>query len=96
MLVEVREEADAAMQDEMENDLHCIGVTGVVDRLHPDVIETTESMQRAGICMWTMSGDRAETTINVAKACGVIKKERVEVIKLSRRRSRGSMRSQRS
>ena len=64
-------------------------MTGVYDWLQPGVIETTESTHRAGICMWVVTGDRAETTINVAKACGVIKKECIEVVKLSRRRSSG-------
>ena len=82
MLVEVHdEEADAPLHDEMENDLHRIGVTGVEDRLHSEVIETTESTHRAGICMWVVTGDRTEMAINVEKACGDIKSECVEVIK---------------
>ena len=65
----------------MENDLHCLGVTGFEDLLQLGVIETIESMQRAGICMCAMTGDRTETAINVAKAYGDIKNERVKVIK---------------
>lgn len=47
----------------------CTGTTGIVDRLQEEVPETIEALQRAGIKVWILTGDKKETAINVAYAC---------------------------
>lgn len=48
------------------------GSTGVLDRLQEEVPETIESLQRAGIKVWVLTGDKKETAINIAFACKLL------------------------
>lgn len=49
------------------------GATGIVDRLQEDVPETIEALQRAGIKVWVLTGDKQETAINIACACKLLR-----------------------
>lgn len=49
------------------------GTTGIVDRLQEEVPETIEALQRAGIKVWVLTGDKQETAINIAYACKLIR-----------------------
>lgn len=51
----------------------CLGSTGIVDRLQEDVPETIEALQRAGIKVWVLTGDKQETAINIACACKLLR-----------------------
>ncbi|XP_019744389.1 phospholipid-transporting ATPase VD isoform X1 [Hippocampus comes] len=51
---------------------HVTGTTGILDRLQEDVPETIESLQRAGIKVWVLTGDKQETAVNIAYACKLI------------------------
>lgn len=51
----------------------CSGATGIVDRLQEDVPETIEALQRAGIKVWVLTGDKQETAINIAYACKLLR-----------------------
>ena len=48
------------------------GATGIVDRLQEEVPETIEVLQRAGIKVWVLTGDKQETAINIACACKLL------------------------
>lgn len=48
------------------------GTTGILDRLQEDVPETIESLHRAGIKVWVLTGDKQETAVNIAYACKLI------------------------
>lgn len=50
----------------------CSGSTGIVDRLQEEVPETIEALQRAGIKVWVLTGDKQETAINIAYACKLL------------------------
>ncbi|XP_024937348.1 probable phospholipid-transporting ATPase IF isoform X3 [Cephus cinctus] len=58
----------------MEDGLTLLGVTAVEDRLQDDVPETLESLRAAGIKIWILTGDKAETAENIAFLCGHFKK----------------------
>lgn len=48
------------------------GTTGIVDRLQEEVPETIAALQRAGIKVWVLTGDKQETAINIAYACKLL------------------------
>ena len=48
------------------------GATGIVDRLQEEVPETIEALQRAGIKVWVLTGDKQETAVNIACACRLL------------------------
>lgn len=50
----------------------CSGTTGILDRLQEEVPETIEALQRAGIKVWVLTGDKKETAINIAYACKLL------------------------
>lgn len=51
----------------------CPGTTGILDRLQEEVPETIEALQRAGIKVWVLTGDKKETAINIAYACKLLR-----------------------
>ncbi|XP_066584351.1 phospholipid-transporting ATPase IF-like isoform X2 [Prorops nasuta] len=66
---------------EMESGLTLLGVTAVEDRLQEGVQETLESLRVAGIKVWVLTGDKAETAENIAFLCGHFKSG-TEVLRL--------------
>ncbi|XP_011879867.1 PREDICTED: probable phospholipid-transporting ATPase IF isoform X2 [Vollenhovia emeryi] len=65
----------------MESGLTLLGVTAVEDRLQDQVQETLECLRVAGIKIWVLTGDKAETAENIAFLCGHFKKG-TEVLRL--------------
>lgn len=49
------------------------GATGIVDRLQEEVPETIEALQKAGVRIWVLTGDKQETAINIACACKLLR-----------------------
>ncbi|XP_019431016.1 PREDICTED: phospholipid-transporting ATPase 3-like isoform X2 [Lupinus angustifolius] len=56
----------------IENDLILIGSTAIEDKLQEGVPACIETLQRAGIKIWVLTGDKIETAINIAYACSLI------------------------
>lgn len=54
------------------SDLELLGATAVEDTLQDNVKDTLESLRYAGIMVWVLTGDKIETALNIAKACGHI------------------------
>lgn len=44
-----------------------------MDRLQEEVPETIEALQRAGIRIWILTGDKQETAVNIACACRLLR-----------------------
>lgn len=53
----------------LENNLELVGATGIEDRLQDRVPETIESLRRAGIVVWVLTGDKQETAVNISYSC---------------------------
>ena len=53
----------------IESDLTLIGSTAVEDKLQEDVAVTLETLRRAGIKIWVLTGDKKETAINISNSC---------------------------
>ncbi|XP_061700160.1 probable phospholipid-transporting ATPase VD isoform X3 [Syngnathoides biaculeatus] len=70
--IDNREELLLDSAERLETNLTLLGTTGIVDRLQEGVPETIESLQRAGIKVWVLTGDKQETAVNIAYACKLI------------------------
>ena len=46
-----------------------IGSTAVEDRLQEDVPNTLETLRKAGIKIWVLTGDKKETAVNISESC---------------------------
>ncbi|KAK1314668.1 Phospholipid-transporting ATPase 3 [Acorus calamus] len=56
----------------IEKDLILIGSTAIEDKLQEGVPLCIETLSRAGIKIWVLTGDKMETAINIAYACSLI------------------------
>ncbi|KAK4399757.1 Phospholipid-transporting ATPase 3 [Sesamum angolense] len=56
----------------IEKDLILIGATAIEDKLQEGVPACIETLSRAGIKIWVLTGDKMETAINIAYACKLI------------------------
>ena len=52
-----------------ESGLSLIGATAVEDKLQEDVAITLETIRKAGIKVWVLTGDKKETAINISHSC---------------------------
>ncbi|XP_056151641.1 probable phospholipid-transporting ATPase VD [Lampris incognitus] len=71
--IENREELLVESAQRLETHLTVLGATGIVDRLQEEAPETIEALQRAGIKVWILTGDKQETAVNIAYACKLLK-----------------------
>lgn len=55
--------------------LSLIGCAAIEDQLQDEVPETIESLQKAGINIWILTGDKQETAINIGHACRLLSDE---------------------
>lgn len=67
-----REEKVGQCASMIEDQLNTIGVSGVEDRLQPEVPETIHWIREAGIKLWVLTGDKLETAIAIGRTSGVI------------------------
>ncbi|EAT35270.1 AAEL012549-PA, partial [Aedes aegypti] len=59
-------------QRKIETGLELLGATAVEDALQDDIRDTLESLRKAGIKVWVLTGDKVETALNIALSCGHI------------------------
>jgi len=62
--------------------LGLLGITAIEDRLQDGVPETLEKLQRAGIVVWVLTGDKMETAISIGRSCRLLPQgvENVELV----------------
>jgi len=77
-----REEVQARLAEEMERDLTFVGTTAVEDRLQDGVPATLRALERAGVRVWMMTGDKLETALNIGLSCGLLNDD-MDIIVLS-------------
>lgn len=51
----------------LESEFELIGMTAIKDKLQQDVSQTIEFLKEAGIKIWVITGDKVETSVNVAR-----------------------------
>ncbi|KAK3027872.1 hypothetical protein RJ639_041506 [Escallonia herrerae] len=64
----------------IERDLNLIGCTAIEDKLQEGVPSCIETLSRAGIKIWVLTGDKMETAINIAYACKLINNDMKQFI----------------
>ncbi|OVA11949.1 Cation-transporting P-type ATPase [Macleaya cordata] len=64
----------------IEKDLILIGCTAIEDKLQEGVPACIETLSRAGIKIWVLTGDKMETAINIAYACSLINNDMKQFI----------------
>ncbi|XP_064979062.1 phospholipid-transporting ATPase 3-like isoform X3 [Musa acuminata AAA Group] len=64
----------------IEKDLILIGCTAIEDKLQDGVPACIETLARAGIKIWVLTGDKMETAINIAYACNLINNDMKQFI----------------
>jgi phospholipid-transporting ATPase len=70
--LENREEAVAAVDEKIEQNLELIGSTAIEDRLQDEVADTIQFMRDAGIKVWVLTGDKIETAMNIGLSAGLL------------------------
>ncbi|QCE09695.1 phospholipid-translocating ATPase [Vigna unguiculata] len=70
-----REWRVAEVCQRVEHDLEILGVTAIEDRLQDGVPETIETLRKAGINFWMLTGDKQNTAIQIALSCNFISPE---------------------
>lgn len=68
-----RDEVLSDLQSEIESNLTLLGATAIEDKLQVGVPETIETLMRAGISIWMLTGDKQETAINIGYSCRLLK-----------------------
>uniref|UniRef100_A0A8C5M1H3 Phospholipid-transporting ATPase n=1 Tax=Leptobrachium leishanense TaxID=445787 RepID=A0A8C5M1H3_9ANUR len=64
-----REKKLAEAYEQIEQDLILLGATAVEDRLQEKAADTIEALQKAGIKVWVLTGDKMETASATCYAC---------------------------
>ncbi|WP_297520739.1 calcium-translocating P-type ATPase, PMCA-type [uncultured Clostridium sp.] len=64
---------ESLVENELPKDLIIIGFVGIRDDVRPEAKQAIGDVQRAGIQVVMITGDRKETAVAIAKDCGLIK-----------------------
>jgi phospholipid-translocating ATPase len=62
-----------ALAEEIEKNLVLSGCTAIEDKLQEGVPECIDSLARAGLKLWVLTGDKLETAINIGYACSLLR-----------------------
>ncbi|PPS12170.1 hypothetical protein GOBAR_AA08472 [Gossypium barbadense] len=64
----------------IEKEFILIGATAIEDKLQEGVPNCIQTLSRAGIKIWVLTGDKIETAINIAYACNLLNNEMKQFI----------------
>ncbi|OIT36174.1 PREDICTED: phospholipid-transporting ATPase 2 [Nicotiana attenuata] len=70
-----REWRVAEVCQRIEHGFEIIGVAAIEDRLQDGVPETIETLRKAGINFWMLTGDKQNTAIQIARSCNFVSPE---------------------
>ncbi|XP_031480114.1 phospholipid-transporting ATPase 1-like isoform X2 [Nymphaea colorata] len=63
-----------------ESNLSLLGASAIEDKLQGGVPEAIESLRRAGIKVWVLTGDKQETAISIGYSCSLLTEDMVQII----------------
>ncbi|XP_042111014.1 phospholipid-transporting ATPase IH isoform X4 [Ovis aries] len=69
-----RDKKLAEVYEQIETDLVLLGATAVEDRLQEKAADTIEALQKAGIKVWVLTGDKMETAAATCYACKLFRR----------------------
>ena len=72
LIDEQREVQMDQLADEFEHGVKLIGATAIDDKLQDSVPQTIESLRKAGIKIWVLTGDKVETAISIGYSCSML------------------------
>ncbi|XP_053180121.1 phospholipid-transporting ATPase IA [Scomber japonicus] len=82
--LEIQHRASTALQNRalkleesyelIEKNLQLLGATAIEDKLQDKVPETIETLMKADIKIWILTGDKQETAINIGHSCKLLTK----------------------
>ncbi|KAH9913676.1 phospholipid-transporting ATPase 1 [Epithele typhae] len=75
------EEIDKA-NEKIEHSLTILGATALEDKLQEGVPEAIQTLHRAGIKLWILTGDKVQTAIEIGFSCNLLKSD-MEIMILS-------------
>ncbi|TYH51026.1 hypothetical protein ES332_D10G245900v1 [Gossypium tomentosum] len=64
----------------IENNLHILGASGIEDKLQQGVPEAIESLRTAGIKVWVLTGDKQETGISIGYSSKLLTSKMTQII----------------
>ncbi|XP_048360248.1 phospholipid-transporting ATPase ID-like isoform X1 [Sphaerodactylus townsendi] len=67
-----RDEKLAQIYEEIEADLVLLGATAIEDKLQDGVPQTIETLTKAQIKVWVLTGDKQETAVNIGYSCNML------------------------
>ncbi|TKY84808.1 hypothetical protein EX895_005888 [Sporisorium graminicola] len=70
-----RDEAIDEANEKIEVDLTLLGATALEDKLQVGVPEAIETLHRAGIKLWILTGDKLQTAIEIGFSCNLLTSE---------------------
>ncbi|NXV79487.1 AT8B5 ATPase, partial [Atlantisia rogersi] len=70
--LEGREEKLSEIYEEIEKDLMLLGATAIEDKLQDGVPQTIETLAKANIKIWVLTGDKQETAMNIGYSCNLL------------------------
>ena len=70
--IDSRDEKLTAVAYEVETGLHIVGATAIEDKLQDGVPETISKLEKAGIKLWVLTGDKRETAIEIGYSTKVL------------------------
>ncbi|KAH7868232.1 phospholipid-transporting ATPase 1 [Lentinula edodes] len=73
--VEGRDEEIDKANEEIERGLRILGATALEDKLQEGVPEAIETLHRAGIKLWILTGDKLQTAIEIGYSCNLLKQQ---------------------
>ena len=69
---DAKKAALAAAINAVEQNQTLMGATAIEDKLQLGVPEAIETLMKAGIKIWVLTGDKEETAINIARTCNLL------------------------
>ncbi|XP_010562534.1 PREDICTED: phospholipid-transporting ATPase ID-like [Haliaeetus leucocephalus] len=77
--LEGREDRLSELYEEIEKDLMLLGATAIEDKLQDGVPQTIETLAKANIKIWVLTGDKQETAMNIGYSCNLLNDDMEDV-----------------
>ncbi|XP_064263907.1 phospholipid-transporting ATPase IH isoform X4 [Passer domesticus] len=74
LALQERDKKLAEVYEKIERDFILLGATAVEDRLQEKAADTIEALQKAGIKVWVLTGDKMETAAATCYACKLFRR----------------------
>lgn len=58
--------------EEIERDMMLLGATAIEDKLQDGVSQTIETLEKAQMKIWVLTGDKQETAVNIGYSCNML------------------------